>query len=99
MFSARLIRKKLRGSITEQAMFMLSKKDRTKVVWITTIQVFMGLLDLAGVVMIGALGALSIQGLESKAPGNKVSDLMRILHISEPKYIKEPLLIVVHDSL
>ena len=83
LFSARLIRKKLRGSITEQAMFMLSKKDRTKVVWITTIQVFMGLLDLAGVVMIGALGALSIQGLESKAPGNKVSDLMRILHISK----------------
>jgi ABC-type multidrug transport system fused ATPase/permease subunit len=42
----------------------------------------MNVLDLAGVIMIGALGALSVQSLESKSPGNKVSGLLRILNLS-----------------
>ena len=42
----------------------------------------MGVLDLTGVIAIGAIGALSIQGIESKNPGNKVGNLLRLLHFN-----------------
>jgi ABC-type multidrug transport system fused ATPase/permease subunit len=42
----------------------------------------MGLLDLIGVICIGALGALSVQGLESRPAGNRVSVILRFFGIS-----------------
>jgi ABC-type multidrug transport system fused ATPase/permease subunit len=38
-------------------------------------------LDLLGVTFIGALGALSVQGIESKKAGNHVSVILNLLHI------------------
>lgn len=42
----------------------------------------MGALDLLGVVAIGLLGALSVTGLQSHKPGDRVSSALRVLHIS-----------------
>ena len=49
-------------------------------------QILLGFLDLAGVAAIGALGALSIQGLESHAAGNQVSILLRILNLQKMSF-------------
>ena len=38
-------------------------------------------MDLVGVVVIGGLGALSVQGIESQKSGNKVNILLRVFHI------------------
>ena len=65
---------------------ILPKKDRIKASWIALMQVFLSLLDLAGVVMIGALSALSVQALESKPAGNKVGTLLRLLHITHLEF-------------
>ena len=46
----------------------------------------MGILDLLGVVAIGLLGALSVTGLQSHTPGNRVSAALRILHISHSTF-------------
>jgi len=46
----------------------------------------MGALDLLGVVAIGLLGALSVTGLQSREPGERVSSALRILHISESTF-------------
>jgi ABC-type multidrug transport system fused ATPase/permease subunit len=43
----------------------------------TVVQICLGLLDLIGVVLIGALGALSIQGIEARPPGDRV---LKVLH-------------------
>jgi len=45
------------------------------------IQIFLGFLDLLGVILVGGLSALSIQGIESRNPGNKVSMLLRFLNL------------------
>lgn len=42
----------------------------------------MGALDLLGVVAIGLLGALSVSGLQSNEPGDRVSSALRFLQIS-----------------
>lgn len=65
-----------------RARSLLDARDRKKINSIIGVQILMGLLDLMGVIAIGALGALSVQGLESKHAGNKVTVVLRILHIN-----------------
>jgi ATP-binding cassette subfamily C protein len=47
------------------------------------LQFLLGLLDLLGVALVGAVGALSIRGLTSKSPGNQVSELLKVFHIQQ----------------
>jgi ABC-type multidrug transport system fused ATPase/permease subunit len=57
--------------------------DRKKVVFVTIIQLLLGLLDLLGVMAIGLLGALSVTGLKSQEPGNRVSSVLDFLKLSD----------------
>ena len=65
---------------------VLSKRDQKKVLAITLIQVLMGVLDLLGVIAVGLLGALSVSGLQSLKPGNRVSAALEILHIADKTF-------------
>ena len=78
---------------------MLPKKDQIKATWIVVIQIIMSLLDLVGVTMIGALGALSVQGLESKSAGNKVEVLLRLMHITNLKFQNQVAVVGVSAAL
>jgi ABC-type multidrug transport system fused ATPase/permease subunit len=46
----------------------------------------MGLLDLLGVLAIGLLGALSVSGIQSTSPGDRVSGVLSFLRISEASF-------------
>ena len=46
----------------------------------------MGVIDLIGVAMIGVLGALAVNGIQSKLPGNRVSYVLRQLHIENLEF-------------
>ena len=67
-------------------MGVLSQADQKKVVVVTILQIFMGALDLLGVIAIGLLGALSVTGLQSQQPGNRVNSALRLLHISQSSF-------------
>ncbi len=64
-----------------QSFTVLNSRDKVRIIFITCIQIFLGILDLLGVIAIGALGALSIQGIETKHAGNKVSAFLGVLHL------------------
>ena len=65
---------------------LLSKKDRAKLLRIAITQFCIGLLDLVGVVFIGALGALSINGVNSRAPGERVTQFLSLMGIEDLKF-------------
>ena len=67
-------------------MQVLSRSDQGKVIAVAIVQICMGALDLLGVVAIGLLGALSVTGLQSHTPGDRVSSALRVLHISESPF-------------
>jgi ABC-type multidrug transport system fused ATPase/permease subunit len=67
-------------------MSILSKVDQRKVVGVAVLQVCMGALDLLGVVAIGLMAALSVTGLQSHKPGDRVSLALRVLHISSTSF-------------
>ena len=64
-----------------RALRIFSAQDRRKIGVITIIQVFLGILDLIGVAIIGVLGALAINGIQSKSAGDRVSQVLSFLHL------------------
>jgi ABC-type multidrug transport system fused ATPase/permease subunit len=62
---------------------ILSLSDRKKILLVMLIQISFGVLDLIGVAIIGVLGALTISGIESLQPGNRVGSVLRFLSIDK----------------
>jgi len=60
---------------------ILPRKARIRVFAVSVIQVFISLLDLAGVALIGVLGALTVTGVQSRQPGNKVKTILDLFGI------------------
>jgi ABC-type multidrug transport system fused ATPase/permease subunit len=60
---------------------LLNSADRKKLTLIALIQIFLGVFDLIGIAIIGVLGALSISGVQSSAPGDRVSQILQLLHL------------------
>jgi ABC-type multidrug transport system fused ATPase/permease subunit len=76
-----------------QAIGILSKSDRRKLGIVTVIQVFLGILDLFGVLAIGLLGTLSITGIQSREPGNRVNTVLSFLGLGNSTFQAEAIAI------
>jgi ABC-type multidrug transport system fused ATPase/permease subunit len=71
----------IKASTIFKAYKILESKDRKKLRYVVALQIMMGILDLVGVALFGVLGSLAINGVGSKAPGNRVQEVLKILHI------------------
>ncbi len=72
----------LRNSQISRAFGVLSRSDQRKVLIATTLQIFMGMLDLLGVLAIGLLGALAVRGIQPDSPQIGLDNALKILYIS-----------------
>lgn len=64
-----------------RAFNLLAERDQIRLKLISLVQVLLGILDLVGVAFIGVLGALSISGVQSRAPGTRVYSVLEILQL------------------
>ena len=80
-------------------MHVLSKADLRKVEAAAILQICMGALDLLGVISVGLLGALSVTGLQSRAPGDRVSTALSVLHISGLTFQRQALILAASAVL
>lgn len=80
------MRDRWRKSAFGRSMLVLSRTDQKKINFIAVLQIFMGILDLLGVLSIGLLGVLSVSGLQSEKPGERISSILEFLHISEEPF-------------
>ena len=62
-------------------MRLLSTRDRKLVYFVIAVTIFFGLMDLVGVMLIGAIGSLSVTGVSSGQTGNRVGRLLQSLNI------------------
>jgi ABC-type bacteriocin/lantibiotic exporter with double-glycine peptidase domain len=69
-------------SVVRKSLAVLTKADRRKLNLVVIIQVLLGGLDLIGVALVGALGALAVSGVQSKQPGNRINLILSHLHLS-----------------
>ena len=75
-----------RRSTFGRSFAVLPKSDHRKIFAVAVLQVMMGLLDLLGVIAIGLLGALSVTGLQSRNPGDRVSSIIENLGLSNQSF-------------
>ena len=85
----------LRASTLGRSVKVLSRNDQRKVVVITGVQVFLSLLDLLGVAAVGMLGALAVRGIQSAPPGDRVQNILEILHISSFSFQSQAIILAV----
>jgi ABC-type multidrug transport system fused ATPase/permease subunit len=71
----------LENSAVFRSLKVLPRENRMKVILATALQVGLNVLDLIGVGAIGILGALAVTGIQSQAPGNRVSEILGLLRI------------------
>lgn len=68
-------------SILGRSLGLLDTATRLRVLAVILIQITFGLLDLAGVAIVGVLSALAITGVGSKVPGDRVLMVLRFLNL------------------
>lgn len=76
-----------------RAFNVLSQADRRKIFLVTVLQILIAGLDLLGVIAIGLLGALSVTGLQSSAPGDRVSGVLKFLRIQDETFQMQALIL------
>lgn len=77
------LRRKIGRSTWMRSLQVLPITDRPKILLVILLQAGLGIIDLIGVAAIGVLGALSVTGVQSQQPGDRVSSVLSTLGISE----------------
>jgi len=75
------IRGKFYSSTVYKCFHILSIKDRRYMFIVVLLQMSLGFLDLVAIAFVGALGALSVTGIQSSTPGNRVLKILQVLQI------------------
>jgi ABC-type multidrug transport system fused ATPase/permease subunit len=57
------------------------RRDRLRLLYVTCLQILVGILDVIGVALIGFLGALSVRGVTSSPVGDRTQRVLEFLHI------------------
>jgi ABC-type multidrug transport system fused ATPase/permease subunit len=79
----------------KRAIKVLSPNDRRKILGISILQALMGGLDLLGVMAVGLLGALSVSGIQSSNPGDRVGSALEIIQIQDLAFQTQVLILGV----
>lgn len=84
--------------IFRESLSLLTKRDRKLLAASTGIQIALSFLDLIGIALIGALGALSVNGVQSRSPGDRVSQVLRILQIDTYSFQSQAAILAIIAS-
>lgn len=68
---------------------VLPKSDRNKILVVIIVQISLGLLDLAGVALLGILGALSVSGVQSRGPKGWTASALEFFQIDDMSFQRQ----------
>jgi ATP-binding cassette subfamily C protein len=73
-------------NILKYSLKLLPLRDRRLLTIASIFQVLLSFLDLAGVAIIGVLGSLTVNGVQSREPGNRVESVLRFVHLDNQTF-------------
>jgi ABC-type multidrug transport system fused ATPase/permease subunit len=71
------------GQVIKRSLALLPSSDKYKFAAVMVLQFLLAILDLLGVAIIGLIGALSISGINSDAPGDRTLRVLQNLHLND----------------
>jgi len=93
------MRNRWRSSSIRRSILILSPSDQRKIVAVSIFQIFLGFLDLLGVLIIGLLGTLSVTGLQSNGPSERISKILGLLNIQDIKFQIQIVILVIFAAV
>jgi ABC-type multidrug transport system fused ATPase/permease subunit len=72
--------------VLKGAVALLPKRDRTKLGFVIALQILLSVLDLIGVAIVGAIGALAVTGIQSRLPGERITNLLEFLNLENSSF-------------
>ncbi len=69
------------NSTVGRSLKILSRRERSRVFLVAAIQIFLSLLDLAGVLIVGLLGSLAVTGVANSTRGDRVGQVLGFLKL------------------
>ena len=75
-----------REGVFSDCFSLLSQRDRIRLIYVVLIQIFLSTLDLIGIALVGILGALSINGIKSSAPGNRTAQILNYFNLENSTF-------------
>jgi ABC-type multidrug transport system fused ATPase/permease subunit len=91
--------KESRFQIIRECFGLLDKKDIRTLGIISGIQILLSLLDLIGVAFLGLLGALTVRGIRSETPGNRLGSALSFLGLENFTFIGQAFVLGVAASV
>ena len=76
----------LRNSGIVRSIFVLNRSDRRKLFLVIALQSIFNVLDLLAIAAIGVVGALSIRGIASQTPGDRVFRILNLLGLENQSF-------------
>jgi ABC-type multidrug transport system fused ATPase/permease subunit len=73
----------VKESILALCVSILSKRQKSKLLFLVFTQIAANVLDLVGIILVGLLGTLSINGLAAIEPGSRTGDILRFMGMEE----------------
>ena len=74
---------RIRKSTLGRAIQVLTRKEIKRYFQVILIQIFLGLMDVAGILLIGLLGSLAISGVSNGKPGDRVVSFLELLQLQD----------------
>lgn len=84
-----------RFDIVVSAWRLLTKDEKRKLTLISLAQFFLGIFDLIGVAAVAMLGALSVRGVQSEAPGDTVNKFLVIFQLENFSFRAQAIIIAL----
>jgi ABC-type multidrug transport system fused ATPase/permease subunit len=78
-----------------RALSLFTRKDKKKLYVVVIVQIGLGVLDLLGVALIGVLGSVAVNGLNSSEAGSRVQTFLSILNIENLEFRKQAMLLAI----
>jgi ABC-type multidrug transport system fused ATPase/permease subunit len=72
--------------IVKFSMNLLPGRDRRLLTFASLFQIALSFLDLVGIALIGILGSLSVNGVQSRDPGNRVTAVLKFLQLQDQSF-------------
>jgi len=80
------VRNRWKASGLGRSFYILPQSDQRKLIAVSILLVFMGILDLLGVMAIGLLSALSVTGIQSQPPVGNILYILEIMGIADNSF-------------
>lgn len=74
------------SSTVGRATVVLTKKDKRKLALVSGVQIVLGVFDLIGVLMVGVLGAMTVENQKSPQPGSQINAVLNFLNIESKSF-------------